>query len=475
MKKTQYIEIGGVILLMVLLIIIFYFTPYCLDEWRWGGVQRLNMLKTGFSGYNGRYLGNILSLIISRYNILKTLIMLICLLALTYQICIFSGLTKTKYYYTILLVALLVPQKLYQQIYGWPAAFVNFVPPIILLLLLINTLKKNQKVTLPLGCYIFILGLSMQFFSEHNTIFNLLLAICIFVCYLIKNKIINLQHVLFLTSTVLGTILMFMNSAYTSISYDTNGHKSIVLNLKSVILKYIYEISDSLVLNNVLINLTIAILIFIIYKFVIKKYFCIAIYNFVFVMYSIVRTTFPNIYLFGSEAISKYTDSLLSALFLASIFYFVIKIADVHFRLKLSLLLISYIVISMPLVIANPIGPRCFFSSYIILILFMLELAKFVFSKIVFDKQKFVLASKLFVFLYLFLLCYVFISIHIVGVENKNSIVTNVDNNSNTVHLKYLPYDKFYWTTVPSTKSWEDSYKLFYGIPKDMSIEFYDY
>ncbi len=45
-----------------------------------GGLpQRMELMKRGFSGYNGRYLGNILALLITRSEVAKTLVISVCM------------------------------------------------------------------------------------------------------------------------------------------------------------------------------------------------------------------------------------------------------------------------------------------------------------------------------------------------------------------------------------------------------------
>ena len=63
----------------ILFVYLGYKAPYCLDEWKWGLPQRMELMKRGFSGYNGRYLGNILALLITRSEVAKTLVISVCM------------------------------------------------------------------------------------------------------------------------------------------------------------------------------------------------------------------------------------------------------------------------------------------------------------------------------------------------------------------------------------------------------------
>ena len=55
-------------------LVIAYLTPYCHDDWKWGLPARMALMREGFPNYNGRYLGNILALLITRSILAKTLV-----------------------------------------------------------------------------------------------------------------------------------------------------------------------------------------------------------------------------------------------------------------------------------------------------------------------------------------------------------------------------------------------------------------
>lgn len=65
-------------LFLTLFLLCFLF-PYTGDDWAWGidlGIERMN---SWFKDYNGRYLGNMIVIVLTRSNILKTLAMSVCI------------------------------------------------------------------------------------------------------------------------------------------------------------------------------------------------------------------------------------------------------------------------------------------------------------------------------------------------------------------------------------------------------------
>ena len=126
----------------ILFVYLGYKAPYCLDEWKWGLPQRMELMKRGFSGYNGRYLGNILALLITRSEVAKTLVISVCMVLVVWLMEVsvrrksFSEKDKSDpiLLLSIILLLLAVPASLYGQSYGWPAAFVNYEVPVPLFL-----------------------------------------------------------------------------------------------------------------------------------------------------------------------------------------------------------------------------------------------------------------------------------------------------------------------------------------------------
>ena len=102
-----------------------YKVPYCLDEWKWGLPQRVELMKRGFSGYNGRYLGNILALLITRSEVAKTLVISVCMVLIVWLMEMsvrrktFSEKDKSDpiLLLSLILLLLAVPASLYGQSY----------------------------------------------------------------------------------------------------------------------------------------------------------------------------------------------------------------------------------------------------------------------------------------------------------------------------------------------------------------------
>ena len=113
--------------------------------------------------------------------------------------------------------------------------------------------------------------------------------------------------------------------------------------------------------------------------------------------------------------------------------------------MKMFMIYGSSLALAMPLVIANPIGPRCFFASYIFMVITTLQLLLYLVNWYNFNLSNFttVIAG------ILVTICAFYASIFIdVGISERSrvEIINNaVKNGETSITLHYLPYSDYYW------------------------------
>ncbi len=66
-------DIGVYILVWGGFAVLAYCFPYTGDDWMWGTSYGIKLLTTGFAGYNGRYAGNLIVLLLTRCKPLQVL------------------------------------------------------------------------------------------------------------------------------------------------------------------------------------------------------------------------------------------------------------------------------------------------------------------------------------------------------------------------------------------------------------------
>ena len=80
-----------------LIAILCYLFPYTGDDWAWGSKIGIDRLNNWFENYNGRYVGNLIVLAMTRSNLLKAVIMSFCLTGIV-ALCEYIFKRKNTYY-----------------------------------------------------------------------------------------------------------------------------------------------------------------------------------------------------------------------------------------------------------------------------------------------------------------------------------------------------------------------------------------
>ena len=151
---------------------------------------------------------------------------------------------------------LAVPASLYGQSYGWPAAFVNYEVPVPLFLVyFIWTEELYRKKAEKYSCFqtfaVIPLGICVQLFSENITIIVAAYALWMLVYTAVRYRKIYLIEVNYLCSAILGAVLMFSNSAYSSAAvHNGKTYKSIDMSAGILLQRFAARIWTNLVLNN---------------------------------------------------------------------------------------------------------------------------------------------------------------------------------------------------------------------------------
>lgn len=331
--KNKIYKIGFLILLLILCMLF----PYTGDDWAWGSTIGLERLATLFKNYNGRYAGNIIVLILSRFKFLR----IICVSLVLYFIVYFQYILINKKKFTLFLLdcslLLLIPKSIFREAVVWTSGFTNYALPtflIILYFVMINR-KLFSKLTI---FFMFILGFITALFVEHITIYIIVINILLLLYTFIKNKKYKKfnqlsKYISYLIGATLGAILMFSNGAYRSIINNTDTYRDIPTSgINSIISKFrgnFQTIYYELIFKNVLLNLFISLLlIFVIYKYYVKNKKIISVklkylLNIIFLniigynIYSLLKNLNPMWEIFLNK--TAYFELFLSILFFISI------------------------------------------------------------------------------------------------------------------------------------------------------------
>ena len=495
LKSTGYRYCKPIFMLVFFAFLLWfaYQVPFGLDGWRWSMPDRWDMLSTWFSGYNGRYLGNISILFMTRSTIFKVLnmgVMTFLMVYVAHMLFIKAPFSDRKVsslaifiWCSLLLFA--VPSELFRQTYGFPASFANYVNPMVFILMFYGMVQKifqKGDVRFPLWQTLLMipLGFVSSFFSEHDTIFCIMMAVVVIAYVIITKRKVYAATILYLLSSCIGAFLMFANAAYQG--DNISGYKSISFSVIKLARKYVLEMSDPLFFNNLLLNLLFAATcLILIAKFrpvdQKKSFFyskaMTTVLNVIlisFSFYQIVINLYPKFNLFNHKNHTALFNAVFSIVFMLCVFIcMLLYVRPFGRKMRMLSFALGAIASATPLLVAEPIGPRCFFTSYVLLALAGIDLILYVTVEYFpnMSLTKYVLPA--------FVMALGFYSIifwQIGSFERKQQVTLHqeVENGAKEIYVKQCPYIEYICAAKPPQKYWKDAYLYFYDFPPDTVV-----
>lgn len=463
-------------ILLTLLIILGFLFIYTGDDWAWGSQIGLNRLNTFFKNYNSRYLGNLTVLLLTRSNLLKSIVIGTILFGIINLLAKITNNKRIDLYLISTILILNTPKLIFKESISWTSGFSNYATSTFLMLIFFYYIKNIQKKRLDnhinfKTILLFILGLSSSLFIENFTIYNLLLSIFIVVYHKFKYKEFNKNLISHTIGSTTGFLLMFLN-----LSSSTSGNREIASTIKDLFLRlcnnYFGIIYEELIYHNIIINTILIIFVYLLMKKLKttktqKKSFY---FSLSYIIYSIINILYPtwNILL----DYTPHFEGIYTGIYIITTSYLLISlIKEKLLKERIIFYITSIIILTLPLLIVSPIGSRLFFITYTIFIIIVLELYNYLFKENIINNR--ILKTLLLIislsFIHLF-------SINITTyIENKirlNKTNNDIKENKELIKLKRFTYEDYIHgeaTPTPNT-IWEDRYKLFYKIPDDKKI-----
>ena len=243
---------------------------------------------------------------------------------------------------------------------------------------------------------------------------------------------------------------------------------------------YLYGFRDNTILNLCLLSVC-AVAVFLMYRNNLKVRGYVKVCFFLFTCY-VLYALFISLYVSTSRGIYAIVIDGIFA-FLALFFLYLLSFTigkssgDKNIQFSIYYTLLSIVLIIAPLFIVNPIGPRCFISSYIYFILLLCLLIKscksgIIKSGIINTMQRSMRTLCLVASCAIFFVYFgMFLKIHNTDIDRIDYIQTQVAQGRNEVEILHFDYESYLWTATPEQGSiWEYRYKLFYDIPESVSL-----
>lgn len=479
LKKHKFTILGFLIVFTVAL-----FFPYTGDDWEWGATpltfESFKVLL-GNPNVNGRYLGNLFVMIMTKNALVRAFIMAFVLVSIVNTIRKMTGVRR----YAIWLLLLLMPIEVARQSVVWTSGFTNYVISTLFLLLCIDLWQKSYKnngnaSTCGINLLLFF---ASSFFVENMTVFLLLVNIGLNIWYFIKNKKLNVPLIFALAGSVLGTTLMFIQPAYHNVAKGIDSYRVMGGSITNVVYicvyNYIFNIQKYGFFQNV------AIVIFI--SWLLKKLFTkkedglSVLQKKTFRVTSIILLLYSAYIVLANLAvewsvIGRYTYVINAIFSTVALISTVIEMWIVFYKdkdiMKMFLPIMIIVGLLAPLLVVRPIGPRNFFMIYVMEIVAVLTIAKK--AKIDFDKG----ARYGMTLVGMLVLFYgsIYFKIGLVSHQRDDMIKRASSNGAvNKLVVPKLPYEYFIYDADFVHDYQVEKYRNRYGIRSDLKFEFLDY
>lgn len=196
-----------------------------------GGLVRVVVEK--WNSTNGRILGNVLAYSAGSRPLLRALLRTSLTLALVLLLARAAGLRSVAGVLVCAAAVLALPREMFREIYPWAAGYFNYVPPVVCLLAAFVLLEELFDGGAPRGSVgralaLLALGFAAQLFVENVTACTLCAAGILNLWYLIREKKLSPVLLCYLAGALLGAVLLFASPSYAAMlrgggSYQTGA------------------------------------------------------------------------------------------------------------------------------------------------------------------------------------------------------------------------------------------------------------
>lgn len=473
---------------VLLIILLFFFSliPLTGDDWGKGAGGLGAAIEDGVSlwkSYNGRFLGNILVVLLKGNFILKVLLQSIVVSLIIAFLSEYEKSRNVNNFFLVMILMFGMSIWMFRESILWLSGFVNFaIPPLCIagyLYITKNIFDKTKEVkgSSSIIFLSFIFGLFMNTFSEHSAIFSVILGVgTILISILTRRKIYSVS-IAFLLGAIIGFVLMFSSPAYWNEMPRLAGLEFNNYNFFEKIeynLKYSSWLKD-MIFKNLILNVIIS-GIFLLNIFKYNKLLPKLVTLF---LVTLTLLVFPMIIINRFHILTSYTVQIsVAILYVISIIYLLFhmfyKTDNIKLVKFLYLFLTSFIAAS-PLLLAFGIGPRCFLNSYILLILFVITLSNELVDKF----------NKTFNILLMIGSVIILFSLNFMAYQNHKTTkhIMEIAKESNENKYLYLEMPKYPYyfmihqggTPLASTGYHYEVFKLHYNLDPRSYINFISY
>lgn len=477
--------------LFVLFFCIAVLFPYTGDDWTWGSDAGLAYLETFFADYNGRYLGNLLVLALTRSKLLDAVVMavsyvMVCFFCYQYS----EDQSKVLLWFAAVLF-FIMPKEIWAQTIVWTSGYSNYVPSALITAAFLLSVRKATYETFPVSegtagkAAWMLLGFAGALFVENITVFNIGFALVAILYTFLRFRKMDQSHLAFFVGAILGAWVMFSNSVYHKIvqgdDYYRNTPKGIGESLE-MILEHARDILTYIIYDNILFCGIVTVLLVVLTEFrkeAKEKPAGAGPASVLFHLGSFLLVLWKDsaICLVGQFAVLPKRAMLLLEILIAltyvfSIFLVIFCYVEQGRRLRLFLPLCCAAGTLMPLLVVSPIGPRCVFVGYFFMMVFVVDLAGYLRSGLVPESKWFSKVLCLVALIQAMSFVNIYYPVYCSETLRTEFVKKQAENGSKTVLICELPNKDYLWNSNPTGESLPKRYKVFHKLDADIELDF---
>ena len=476
--------------------------PLSGDDWSWGSSDGIGRLHDGFAGYNGRYLGNLSVLVLTRTHWLTPFVVSATLCLLIWLVARIAAVPSPTGVLIAGALVLAMPLGQWRQTVVWVSGFSNYALASIGLLLFVLSMqrdweppaKRRAPSRLELGALLLV-AFASQLFVEHVTLLITGASLVnLVVRWRLRERGVTAVALVWAIGSVAGATVMFSNTAYRTILTGGTTYQGVGApdggGLGSIVHQASGPVSQYAQTGNALLNFTFFALIVVL---ALRS----RIDSGRWTPGVLAPVTLAAIGVAGGAAITASIEPMhygstvtnlswlpalaqLAALLVAA----QTLVSDSRRRRDLLALVLSTGALVAPMVVISPFGPRNFLPGYLLLSAAALVLFAEVHQRLSGTSAESVaapagprllrqVAATAAGVVVIVTLCQYFVVYQVIHqkVEHRVGHFSEAARDGKTrVHDKTLPFPEYVHAPDPTPGIWARRYKRYYGLPSDLRI-----
>lgn len=179
---------------------------------------------------NGRILGNVLAYSAGSRPLLRDVLRALITAGVSILLARASGLRTAAGSFLCAAAVLALPRELFREVYPWAAGYFNYVPPVALLLaafvLAGEVFTEEPRGSALRAIALFALGFAAQLFVENVTVCTLCAAAGTVLWYLLRRRRLSPALVCWLLGAVFGAALLLASPSYAAILHGGGSYQA---------------------------------------------------------------------------------------------------------------------------------------------------------------------------------------------------------------------------------------------------------